>query len=755
MRVDETLFKHRRAAIDKNTKIELSPTALNIAKFRYLDPGETPDDMFQRVAISVANGATKHHWNLSAKEIQDRINNYASDFYLAMKELKFLPNTPCLANAGRELGQLSACFVLPIHDKISGPSSIFQTLEHTAVVHKSGGGTGFSFSRLRPNGSSVTISRGTASGPVSFMRVYDAATAEMKQGGIRRGANMGCLNVTHPDIVNFIMCKDEEGQFENFNISVSLTDEFMNAAISNKNYQTFWKDVQGPTLNANDILNMIATQAWKTGDPGIIFIDTVNKKNPLKDIEIIESTNPCGEQPLPPFGSCTLGSIDVSKFVSKPIWECKDEVLPTIDYEGLVDTIRLGVRFLDCVLEINKYPLKSIAREAKRTRRIGLGIMGFADMLIKLGVVYGSKESLDIVEELMSLFDDTANDESIKLGKLTTIPRCVKKAGLNRRNGCITTIAPTGSLSLIAECSSGMEPVFSFDFDKKCIESSVKVVHPLAQQWLEKNPGKTSLPKYFIEAEDVPMDDHILMQSTFQGFVDASISKTINCRHTTTVSEIRNSIILAWQYGCKSLTFYRDGSKTIQAQVSSKKKQEFESLDQDLQEAFPPSTEIAEIPSSISLPYNPFVEKDRPNTLNGRTFRIKTARGKLYLTVNELDGTPFEIFLNIGKSGAEDAAYSEALGRLTSMALRMGVPVKTIVDHLRDISGDGTAFDLETTIKSVPDAVAKLFMKEYLDENTISFSGLTNRDICPDCGNSSVVAAEGCKVCQVCAWSKC
>jgi ribonucleoside-diphosphate reductase alpha chain len=647
------------------------------------------------------------------------------------------PNTPCLINAGKPLGQLSACFVIPVEDSIEG---IFNAMKEAAIIQKTGGGTGFSFSRLRPKNWPVDTTQGVASGPISFMRVFNSATGEMKQGGVRRGANMAVLRIDHPDIEEFITCKDVEGELSNFNISIAVTDEFMQCLYEGKPFMLRWAGKEIKEIEPTKLWDKISFQAWKNGEPGLLFIDQINRENPLHEIEEIEGCNPCGEQPLPPYGLCNLGSINLSTHV-KDGWEDPDG-RSEIDYVMLEQTVYDSVEFLDNMIEVNRYPLPALQKEALAKRRIGLGIMGLADMFLKMRVRYGSEESYMLAEKVMEFIDQAALQASIRLGEVRGVPEVIQgmSCEIHRtlRNGVITTIAPTGSVSILAGCSSGCEPVFAFDVDKSCIESSINMKHWFVE-WYEGVYGEgTKLPPYAVEAGDVSPFDHINVQAALQKHVRSGISKTINCDNETDVSTVGEMFEHAYKTKCKSVTVYRDGSRTEQA-LTKKSSQPLPSVSQMLKDKLVP---------------NDHLERSRPNILEGKTIKIKTGRGKLYLTVNEIEGKPFEVFLKIGKSGREDFAYSEAIGRLISLGLRAGIPVDIIVRHLENISGADQVFDYGRLMTSVPDAVAFFLKEQYLKGVTVVEDDCKVDVVCPDCGN--VVSRESnCLLCQYCGWSKC
>lgn len=681
--------------------MELSENALDVLRFRYLQEKpdgstETPEELFARVATSVA----------SVEEPEDREawSKMFLDMFLA---LDFLPNTPALINAGRPIGQLIACYVVPITDSIEG---IFDAIKEAAIIHKSGGGTGFDFSELRPAGYCVQETGGIASGPVSFLRVFDAATGEMKQGGVRRGASMGILRCDHPDIFEFVASKKVEGSLSNFNISVAITSEFMRCLESGSPFHLRWNSKVVREIQPASLWDAIVERCWSNGEPGLVFIDEINNLSVLSAIETIKATNPCSEEPLPAYGACSLGSINLSNFVHGG----------KVNYNRLRRVVHAGVRFLDDIVDATKYPLKQIEVESKKTRRIGLGIMGLADMLLKLEINYNSVEALSLASTVMDFVHEESIKASEELGEFRGVPDALSSIGIDRRNGMTTTIAPTGSLSLIAGCSSGCEPVFSFHYKKQCIDSVLDVIHPLAQKYLSSG---SQLPDYFVTARDVLIEQHIKMQSALQEYVHAGISKTINAPECTTVEQVSEALLLCYKLGCKSVAFYREGSRSIEAHVAQDK------------------------PGSIST-----TPLKRPGRLYGVTERIETPRGRLYVTVNDVDGLPFEVFLKIGKSGAEDFAYSEAIGRLISLSLRSGVLVGQVIQHLKNISGASQIWVDGTPVKSVPDAVGRVLESLYnvdsKDEDKVLLGD------CPVC-SGVLTAQEGCFSCLSCGWSKC
>ena len=486
---------------------------------------ETPDEMLARVAKCVS-GAEKE---------KDR-DKWNKEFMSILDTLEFLPNSPTLMNAGTEVGQLSACFVFRIEDNLA---AIMEMVKQSALIHKSGGGCGCSFSNIRPEGSMVNSTSGCASGPVSFMKIFDCATGVVKQGGKRRGANLGSLSISHPDILKFIKCKEDITQFQNFNISVSITDNFMKAVKADNGYPLVNPYSKEKTyVKAADIFHILCEQTWKTGEPGVIFLDTINRKNPIPEFGWIETTNPCGEVPLLPYESCNLGSIDLSKFI----------INGKVNWNRLEEVISIATRFLDDVIDVNKYPNVKIARKTRMTRKIGLGVMGWADMLIALGLRYDSAEALKLASRIMKRINESSHDTSEELSK----EKGSYIGKLKRRNAYCTVCAPTGTLSLLAGCSSGIEPLFAKEYSKTVMDS---VVLDLGGKY--KGVDNNLL----VVSHDVPVEQHIAMQAAFQQFTDGAVSKTINLPKTAKVATVAKAFVEAHEAGCKGITIYRDGSR--------------------------------------------------------------------------------------------------------------------------------------------------------------------------------------------------
>ncbi len=688
-----------------------SPNAIKILKARYFmknEKGELldkkPSDLFLRVAEYIA----------SAEKTQAERKKWAEKFFQVMMARDFLPNSPTLTGAGRDMC-LSACFVLPIEDSME---SIFETVKNAALVHKEGGGTGFDFSQLRPKGSFVHKTQGVASGPVSFLKVIDCATEAVKQGGTRRGANIGILRVDHPDIEEFVTMKRDGRTLNNFNISVAITDEFMQALKHDGYYWIYNPYLKKKTVRkkAREIFKLIVESAWATGDPGLIFIDRINQLNPTRELGPITATNPCGEQPLHPYESCNLGSINVSNFYDQ---KKPDE----FDWERFASVIEIAVRFLDNVIDVNKYPLPQIAEMTRANRRIGLGVMGWADLLLKKKLRYDSVEALEFAEKLASFMREKAELESEKLGELKgSFPNINKSIykGKNRRNATVLTIAPTGTISRIAGCSSSIEPIFAFEFVSKILDGELRDVHPIYEAWKKEHPNEP-LPDYFVTAHEIPYEGHIRMQAAFQKYVDNSVSKTINMPNKATVEEVEKAFLLAYELGTKGITIYRDGSKAEQvlyAAAAAKPK---------------------------------LIPRERPISLPSITDKIKTGLGNLYVTITFLNDKPFEVFASIGKSGYSTMADAEAIGRLISLALRSGVDPKEVILQLKGIGGSEPVFTEGGLVQSIPDAIAKV-LERHLGEVKENNRDLL-KDTCPVCG--AVLPDDKCPVCANCGWNKC
>ncbi len=731
---------------------KFAENAETVLERRYLkkdDKGkvlEKPEDMFWRVARTIAAG------ELNFDKTAD-VETLAFDFYQLMAKLDFLPNSPTLMNAGRELGQLSACFVLPVGDSME---SIFEAVKNTALIHKSGGGTGFSFSQIRPRNDAVHSTSGISSGPISFMTVFDSATETIKQGGTRRGANMAILRVDHPDIMDFIKVKGDLSLLHNFNLSVGITEDFMKAVETDSDYGLI-NPRNGEVVkkqNALKIFRQLVKQAWLSGEPGIVFLDRMNADNPTPKVGEIESTNPCGEQPLLPYESCNLGSINLSHMMADG----------KIDYDKLGKTVEMAVHFLDNVVDINHYPLPEIEKNTKDNRKIGLGVMGFADMLLQLEIPYSSTESREIAEQVMGFIDQRAMEASIRLGEkrgaFPNFPESIygqQDPNTPVRNATRTTIAPTGTISIIAGCSSGVEPLFAVAFIRRVMDDDEFFeVNPIFEKLAKTNgfyskeilkriayngsvQGIDEIPakyrKIFETAHDISPIDHISIQAAFQKYTNNAVSKTINFSHDATVEEVQEAFIQAYKLGCKGVTIYRDGCREDQVLNIGKtdRKQ----------------------PAAAEIP----IKRDRPRALTGQTFQMTTGCGPLYVTINvDEQGRPFELFNTIGKAGGCAASQNEAIGRLVSLAWRSGLPAEPMVKQLIGISCHKPFGFGDNKVTSCADAIAQAIRLQLeltngcqdksLKENNNAFGA------CPECGG--VIEHEGgCFVCHACGYSEC
>lgn len=757
--------------MEENKDFELTENSIKVLERRYLkkdDQGqvvETPDELFRRVAGAIAEPEKKY--GASADEVRE----IDGKFYDMMRRLEFMPNSPTLMNAGRPLGQLSACFVLPIGDSME---SIFDAVKHTALIHKSGGGTGFSFARLRPRNAVVASTSGVASGPISFMRVINSATEAVKQGGTRRGANMGILRVDHPDIMEFISCKDDLRELTNFNISVAMTDAFMRAVEGNGQYElidprtgsVYVRDGQSAHLNARKVFDKIVEHAHRTGEPGLMFIDRMNDGNPVTKVGLYESTNPCGEQPLLPYESCNLGSLNLSKMVRAVVDLNSPHELSRyeVDWEKLDRTVRTCVHFLDNVIEANKYPLPEIDFHTKENRKIGLGVMGWADLLILLGIPYNTQEALNLAEKVMSRINKVGHDESQKTAERRGVfPNWSKSffykdgSGPKMRNSTVTTIAPTGTISIIAGCSSGIEPLFAVSYVRTVMDKTRMLeVNPIfervakargfySQELMEEISKNNSIAnieeipedvrKIFVTTHDVTPEWHVRMQAAFQKHTDNAVSKTINLPGEANLKNVEDAYLLAYKLGCKGITIYRDGSRAEQV----------------LSTGATTDPGSAQADPKIGLQKN---VKDRPQTLPGITEKIKTGYGNLYVTVNVLEGKPFEVFAQIGKSGYSTMADTEAICRLISLAFRSGVPVDMVIKQLKGIGGSTPVFGNGALISSIPDAIAHVLHTHFGDGKEIKRDLDISSEFCPDCGGR-IDHEAGCILCRSCGYSKC
>ncbi len=765
-----------------------TPQAVRVLQERYFlkdEDGKILEDTYDmcwRVAWELARSEVKYG------KTREQVLEYAKDYYRLMIKRWFLPNSPTLMNAGKANGlQYSACYVLPVEDSLPG---IFDGIKYQAIVHQSGGGTGFSFSRLRPAGSRVKSTRGVASGPVSFMKIYNEATQQIKQGGMRRGANMGILRIDHPDVLEFIHTKDDGVSVTNFNISVTVTDKFMQALAKNEDYELIAPhngEVVGK-LSAKMVWDEIAKCAWKTGDPGVIFIDRINQSpaNPIrKPGWEVESTNPCGEQPLYPFDACNLGSIFLGYYVENG----------QIIWDRLKETVHASVRLLDSVIEMNPFPLPQIADTVKNIRRIGLGVGGWADMLVKLEIAYDSEEAIDLAEKLMKFVNDEGHVASQQLSKERGAFLMIKDSIYKNspmRNSTVTTIAPTGSIGILAAASGGIEPKFAIAYQHivKSENRTLTFVDELFEQtakdkgfWSEDLKAKLAehgtvhdisdvpadVRKVWVTSHEIHPDWHVKMQAAFQKHTDNAVSKTINLSNDATVEDIQKAYKLAWDTGCRGITVFRDGCKNEQVlnvgtkNTGDKKKEE----------------------EKLQILAEPIIE--RPLRVVGATYRVDTPVGLAFITINEdEEGHPLELFVNVGKAGSDVTAMAEALGRTISAALRFrgGLPAKDKAEEIaRQLAGIGGRRSVgfgPNRILSLPDAVAYAISihfgflingwnKQVAAVQQLAIDGTTQPtdtvlttkptkklgDICPKCGEASFVFEEGCKKCYSCGHSEC
>jgi ribonucleoside-diphosphate reductase alpha chain len=764
-------------------EINLSENAIKVLERRYLKRDEEgvllekPRDMFIRVARNIASAEKKYG------KSKEEIGEIEKQFFDIMTDLDFLPNSPTLMNAGKELQQLAACFVLPVGDSMN---EIFEALKETALIQKSGGGVGYSFSKIRPKNDVVLSTKGVSSGPISFMTVFNAATDTIKQGGTRRGANMGILRVDHPDILDFITSKDDNEKLTNFNISVGVTEKFMRAVENNDEYEIInprTKEVVD-RYSAKEVFGKIVEHAWKNGDPGIIFLERLNKDNPTPNLGQIESTNPCGEQPLLPYEACNLGSINLAHMVKE------EEGIKKVDYDKLRGVIHTAVRFLDDVIDMSKYPLEKIREMAHGNRKIGLGVMGYADLLIILGIPYNSEEALELSQKVMNFIQDESKNASKELAKEKGVFPNFKGSiydspdGYEIRNATTTTIAPTGTLSIIADCSSGVEPLFAISFVKNVMDNdrlvevnkyfkgaainegfySEEVMGKIAEKGNLKDIGEvpSEFKRIFVTAHEISPKWHVRTQAAFQKFVDNAVSKTVNFPNSATVQDVEDVYMLAYRLDCKGITIFRDKSRNAQVlQVEGEKKGEEEVIKEDTGEEeikekidSPPEEEKSEeeIEKAKLRP------RPRPEVTYGMTKKYKIGNcGKLYVTVNSDENGICEIFINTGEEGC--TALTEAVGRLISIAIRSGIDIESVKKQVEGIRCITCIADDETHVLSCPDAMGKA-IDFYLNGSNKFDLGVTNGPrsimICPEDGCGGIMEPEGgCYVCRNCGFSKC
>jgi len=744
--------------------------------------------MFIRVARNIASAERKYgKTEVEVKEIERQ-------FFDIMTDLDFLPNSPTLMNAGKELQQLAACFVLPVGDSMN---EIFEALKETALIQKSGGGVGYSFSNIRPKNDVVLSTKGVSSGPISFMTVFNAATDTIKQGGTRRGANMGILRVDHPDILDFITSKENSDKLTNFNISVGVTEKFMKAVENDEEYEIInprTKEVVNK-YRAREVFSKIIEHAWKNGDPGIIFLDRLNKDNPTPHLGQIESTNPCGEQPLLPYEACNLGSINLAHMVKE------EEGIKKVDFDKLRRIVHIAVRFLDDVIDMSKYPLEKIKKMAQSNRKIGLGVMGYADLLITLGIPYNSEEALELARNIMSFIQDESKNASKGLAKEKGVFPNFKGSiydspdGYEIRNATTTTIAPTGTLSIIADCSSGIEPLFAISFVKNVMDNdklievnkyfkkiaieegfySEELMGKIAERGNLKDIDEvpSRYKRIFVTAHEISPKWHVRTQATFQKYVDNAVSKTVNFPNNATVKDVEDVYMLAYRLGCKGITIFRDGSRDTQVLQVAGKKKDTEEKGEELKEVSgeetpegkkktaeitkgsPKETAEKEEEKAREVKIKP---RPRPEVTHGMTKKYKIGNcGKLYVTVNSDENGICEVFINTGEEGC--TALTEAVGRLISIAIRSGIDINSVKKQVEGIRCITCIADPETHVLSCPDAMAKAIDFYLNGSNKFDLSatsGPRSVMICPEEGCGGIMEPEGgCYVCRNCGFSKC
>jgi ribonucleoside-diphosphate reductase alpha chain len=749
--------------------VTLSANARTVLAKRYLvkdktgQAVESPEDLFWRVATVVADADARYG------ATEEQVTAVAEEFYALMTQRRFEPNSPTLMNAGRPLGQLSACFVLPVEDALAnGRNGIYDTLKSMAIIHQSGGGTGFSFSKLRGKGSMVRSTTGVASGPISFMKLYDASTDAVKQGGTRRGANMGILRVDHPDVMDFITCKEDLTQITNFNISVAVTTKFMDALKAKGSY-----DLIDPSsgavvgqLDANMVWEKMILGAWRTGEPGCFFIDEANRYNPVPHLGAYEATNPCGEQPLLPYDVCNLGSINVGLYVNDGV----------MNWDAFRRDIQLSTHLLDNIIDANKYPLPEIDSLSKRIRRIGLGVMGFADALIKLGIAYDTTEGVAFGKRVMEFLDVESKKESERLAnERGPFPEwhksiwgpdetCARDANGKRirpmqllRNCNVTTVAPTGTISIIAGCSSGLEPLFAVafmrnqagvmmpDVNEEFVAIAKKegwysdaLIEKIAKEGhVNFQEVPTKWQRVFVTANAISPEWHVRMQAAFQEHCDSAISKTTNFSHAATVEDVRAIYEMAYDMKCKGVTVYRDGSRDAQVlstgatataaaardakPVTAGERREIGELLGQMAEK---EAEVDRLRKALfdaeAENLQRRAKRSRPEKLRGTTHRLETPLGTMFVNITEDDKSqPFEVFITLGKAGGSAMADAEAMGRLISLALRSGIPIMEVHKQLRGISSDRAVGLGPNKVLSVPDAIGIALEQWWRDKQGV------------------------------------
>ena len=804
----ETLETGQDAEDTGAAKVAITENARVVLNKRYLQRDrsgeivETPEGMLRRVAHAIAKPEIQYGTGEEASQAEE-------DFYSIMTTLEFVPNSPTLMNAGTGAGTLSACFVMGLDDKMEG---IMETAKETALVQKFGGGTGFALSEIRPKGSSISTTHGTACGPIAVLKHLSSVSKLVTQGGKRDGANMAVMDVHHPDILEFIDCKHVEGEISNFNISVGASDEFMEAVKAGTSYVLRTKEnpsdpdsrtVDVGRMDAREVFDKIIAGAWRNGEPGLIFLDRVNRDNPTPHIGRMTATNPCGEQPLLPFESCNLGSINLSKFLINV------DGIPTVDYPRLREVVRIATRFLDNVIDANIYSVDKIEKVTKSTRKIGLGVMGFADLLAMMRVSYASEKGLELGRGIMRFIREESDKRSSELADERGVFPAFKGSKYDApdqprmRNACRLTVAPTGTISMIAGCSSGVEPLFSLSYHKHNILGGESLIYvdqgfeTAAQDggfYSDELMGyladggslqeRDDVPEWakqaFVTAEDISPEMHVRMQAAFQESVDSGISKTINFPNSATDEDVTKAYQMAWELGCKGITVYRSGSRDAEVLTAGQDKGKDE-----------------EVPVTMETTPNGYlVPRERPVTVSGVTERVRTGHGTMFVTVNfDESGDPFELFTTLGKAGGCDSAQLDAISRMVSLALRSGVDPDEILDNLRGITCC-PAWDGGTLVRSAPDGAA-LALSRHLkghatamtppeastaplalfpgdaqpktkvkvaDENgngngngngQTTVKASINASRCPDCSVGNLVFQEGCARCMDCGYTKC
>ncbi len=755
---------------------QLTENAHTILKTRYLLGDETAQDLFMRVARAVAE----------PEDPQNR-ERWTDTFYEMMASTKFLPNSPTLFNAGTGQGTLSACFVLPVEDTME---SIMEAARASAMIQKYGGGLGYSFSKLRPRGSGIKTTQGKACGSIAVLKMLSSLSDMITQGGKRHGANMGILDVSHPEIMDFIHMKDDDATAQNFNISVAISDAFMKAVRNDEDWDLVVPQGSGDdkagevvrTLPARQIWQEIIQSAWKTGDPGLYFIDEANRSNPTPHLGRLESTNPCGEVPLLANEACNLGSIDLGKFV------IEDGGGSRFDFESLRDVSSIAARFLDDVVTVNSFPTVEVKKAVDTTRKTGLGVMGWHDALIRMGIPYESERALELGAKVMATINDAAREVSLELAvERGPYPgwKPQSESDLPIRNATRTCIAPTGTISAIAGASSGIEPIFALAFVKNVLDG--KHLREVNEQFLRVarlrgfyseqlmdevaktgscqhiNAVPDDVKALFKVANEIKVDAHVKMQAAFQAHTDLAVSKTINMANSATADDVESAYWLAYNNHCKGITIYRDGSKSMQVL--------------EVQRDKPESEAVAQAEATVAR-----IKRERPLQMQGITNRVRTGHGNTFVTINlDQDGLPFEVFTTLGKAGSCDSAHLEAIARMVSLALRSGVPAEEIVDQLQGITCH-PVWDQGVMVRSVPDALAQVLRKHAVpgaQQTEESYGAQLGFPVnngnghangngklevvqpveavgfsCPECGGP-VAFQEGCVICQACAWNQC